>query len=134
MSPKKKFPWVQGETPTIEEGLEYGDLWIDTATPIPIISTCINIAPVQFAVSAPPKCGLATSGADGNGSVVFGTPFISDGYTVQLTTRDNDTSNIYVGSTVSKTVNGFTFRTRNKNGALHGNVIVAWLATLNQNF
>ena len=83
---------------------------------------------------APPtKSGLVVTGADGISTIVFGTAFVDDAFTVALTCRDLGTDPV-IAVIVSKTRSGFSLITRStRSGQPKPNVTVSWLATRNYN-
>ena len=81
---------------------------------------------------APPtKSGVIITDNNGQASVVFGTPFFDDNYSVQLTCNREPSEGVLVGVTdeTSKTATGFGLFIIDKNGKPVRDVTVSWLAT-----
>ena len=53
-NPRRKFPYVGANIPTVEQGIETGDLWVDTGEATPIKKICSSVDPVTFYVTAEP--------------------------------------------------------------------------------
>lgn len=53
-SPQRKLPYTGNEIPTLEYGIEVGDLWVDTSEATPIQKVCSSIDPVTFFETAEP--------------------------------------------------------------------------------
>ena len=88
-----------------------------------------------LAFAPPTKSGISVSDEDGNGEVVFGTPFVDDDYSVQMTCTEPNNERSIVMMVVTQDADGFTFKTRRATRLSQefGNVTVAWLATRSYN-
>lgn len=53
-NPQRKLPYTGSDIPTIERGIEVGDLWVDTGEVPPIQKVCSSVDPVTFYVTAEP--------------------------------------------------------------------------------
>ena len=81
---------------------------------------------------APPtKSGIETTDNDGNGEIVFGTPFIDNDYSVQFSCNFPQNERSVASFVVEKTQSGFTFITleTTRRSRPVGNITVSWLAT-----
>jgi len=78
------------------------------------------------------KSSSVTTDANGDASVTFATPLADNNYIVTFGVND-DTSPFVVGI-VSKSITGFSLKTRqSQNGNPEGNVEVSWLVTRDYN-
>ena len=79
------------------------------------------------------KSGRLTTDANGQGEVIFNTPFIDDAYSIALTCVDTGIQPT-IPSKYDRTKDGFKIRTRNtRSGQLIGNIECSWLATRDYN-
>ena len=117
--PARRDGWMLKHTDNGKQYLRVSGQWVN-------MEMGLSFAP-------PTKSGSVVTGTDGTASIVFGTPFVDNAYTVALTCSDNGNQPI-IAVLVSKTKNGFSIITRStRSGQATSNITVSWLATRNYN-